>query len=89
MVRRAGEVTYGIYHICGIGSVLDDKEQLVDLHRCSQLPAVVLEDKIMLYVITFLGGAMLGGIFGVFTMCMMMAAGQADEREERWFDDER
>jgi len=50
---------------------------------------VVLEDKIMLYVITFLGGAMLGGIFGVFTMCMMIQAGQADEREERWFDDER
>lgn len=39
----------------------------------------------MLYVITFLGGAMLGGIFGVFTMCMMIQAGQADDREERWF----
>ena len=42
----------------------------------------------MLYVITFLGGAMLGGIFGVFTMCMMTAAGQADDREEKWFDDQ-
>jgi hypothetical protein len=59
----------------------------VDLHRRSQFSAVVLEDKIMLYVITFLGGAMLGGIFGVFTMCMMIQAGQADDREE-WFDDE-
>lgn len=43
----------------------------------------------MLYVITFLGGAMLGGIFGVFTLCMMIQAGQADDREEAWFDDER
>ena len=54
----------------------------MDLHRRSQFSAVVLEDKIMLYVITFLGGAMLGGIFGVFTMCMMIQAGQADDREE-------
>lgn len=52
------------------------------------VPIVVLEDKIMLYVITFIGGAMLGGIFGVFTMCMMIQAGQADDREEAWFDDE-
>ena len=37
----------------------------------------------MLYVITFLAGCMIGGIFGVFTMCMMIQAGQADEREER------
>ena len=50
---------------------------------------MVLEDKIMLYVITFLGGAMLGGIFGIFTMCMMIQAGQADDREEAWFDDEQ
>ena len=50
---------------------------------------MVLEDKIMLYVITFLGGAMLGGIFGVFTMCMMIQAGQADEREEMMRDADR
>ena len=43
----------------------------------------------MTYVLTFFAGCMLGGIFGVFTMCAMVAAGQADEREERWFDDER
>lgn len=61
----------------------------MDIHRRSQLSAVVLEDKIMFYVITFLGGAMLGGIFGVFTLCMMIQAGQADDREEAWFDDER
>ena len=61
----------------------------MDIRGCGQLLSMVLEDKIMLYVITFLGGAMLGGIFGVFTMCMMIQAGQADEREERWFDDER
>ena len=30
---------------------------------------------------------MLGGIFGVFTLCMMIQAGQADDREERWHDD--
>ena len=43
----------------------------------------------MLYMITFLGGAMLGGMVGIFTMCAMVAAGQADKREEEWFDDER
>ena len=43
----------------------------------------------MSYVLIFLGGAMLGGIFGVFTLCMMIQAGQADDREERCFDDER
>ena len=81
-------MTYGIYHICGIGSVLDDEKPVVDIRSGGQLLGVVLEDKIMLYVITFLGGAMLGGIFGVFTMCMMTAAGQADDREEKWFDDQ-
>lgn len=79
----------GVHSFCGTRIVLDDKEQLVDLHRRSQFSAVVLEDKIMLYVITFLGGAMLGGIFGVFTMCMMIQAGQSDDREERWFDGRR
>ena len=43
----------------------------------------------MTYVLIFLAGFMMGGIFGIFTMCMMIQAGQADEREERWFDDER
>lgn len=60
----------------------------MDLRGCGQLLGVVLEDKIMLYVITFLGGAMLGGMVGVFTMCGMIAAKEADEREERWHDDE-
>ena len=44
----------GVHNFCSTCPVLDDKEQLVDLHRRSQLPAVVLEDKIMLYVITFI-----------------------------------
>ena len=42
----------------------------------------------MSYVLTFLAGGIMGGIFGVFTMCMMIQAGQADDREA-WFDDER
>ena len=42
----------------------------------------------MTYVLTFLAGCMIGGIFGVFTMCMMIQAGQADDREE-WFDEDR
>ena len=29
------------------------------------------------------------GIFGVFTMCIMIQAGQADDREESWFDEDR
>ena len=43
----------------------------------------------MSYVLMFLAGGMLGGIIGVFTLCMMIQAGQADDREEEWFDDER
>lgn len=43
----------------------------------------------MTYVLTFLAGGIMGGIFGVFTLCMIIQAGQADEREEAWFDDER
>lgn len=42
----------------------------------------------MSYVLTFLTGGIMGGIFGVYTMCMMIQAGQADDREE-WFDDEQ
>ena len=37
----------------------------------------------MTYVLTFLAGCMIGGIFGVFTMCGMIAAKEADDREER------
>ena len=37
----------------------------------------------MTYVFTFLAGCFLGGVVGIFTMCAMVAAGQADEREER------
>lgn len=40
----------------------------------------------MTYVLTFLAGGFLGGMVGVFAMCMMIQAGQADDREERWFD---
>ena len=42
----------------------------------------------MSYVLMFLAGGMLGGIIGVFTMCAMVSAGQADDRQEEWFDDE-
>jgi hypothetical protein len=37
------------------------------------------------YILAF----MAGGFIGVWTMCAMMTAKEADEREERWFDDER
>lgn len=43
----------------------------------------------MSYLMTFLAGGIPGGIFGVFTMCAMVSAGRADDREETWFDDER
>lgn len=43
-----------------------------------------------MYVIAFLFGTMLGsllgGLFGVFVMCACISAGEADDREERWFD---
>ena len=29
---------------------------------------------------------MLGALVGAFTMCAMVAAGEADDREERYFD---
>lgn len=37
----------------------------------------------MTYVLTFLAGGFIGGMVGVFTMCGMIAAKEADEREER------
>lgn len=42
----------------------------------------------MSYLIAFLVGGILGDIFGVLTMCAMVSAGQADDREEAWFDDQ-
>lgn len=39
----------------------------------------------MSYVLTFIAGGFIGGMVGVFAMCMMIQAGQADDREERWF----
>ena len=30
---------------------------------------------------------MLGALIGAFTMCAMVAAGEADDREERYFED--
>ena len=38
------------------------------------------------YILAFFAGGAIGGILGVFTMCAMVAAGEADDREERWFD---
>jgi hypothetical protein len=43
----------------------------------------------MSYMLTFIAGGFIGGMVGIFTMCAMIAAGQADKREEEWFDDER
>ena len=56
---------------------------MVVIRGSDHVPAVVLEDKIMLYVITFLAGCMIGGLIGVFMMCGMIAAKEADDREER------
>lgn len=30
---------------------------------------------------------MLGALFGAFTMCAMIAAGEVDDMEERWFEE--
>lgn len=43
---------------------------------------------IMGYILAFIIGGTIGGIIGVFTMCAMVAAGEADDREERWFDEQ-
>lgn len=43
----------------------------------------------MTYVLTFLAGGFLGGMVGVFTMCGMIAAKEADEREEMMRDADR
>lgn len=40
----------------------------------------------MMYAIMFLLGLMIGGVLGAWIICAMVAAGQADDREERWFD---
>ena len=37
------------------------------------------------YILAF----MAGGLIGVWTMCAMWTAKEADEMEERWHDDER
>lgn len=36
----------------------------------------------MSYILVF----MAGGLFGVFVMCACISAGEADDREERWFN---
>ena len=60
----------------------------MDIRSCNQFFSLVLEDKRMSHVMAFLAGCMVGGLIGVFVMCAMMTAKEADEREERWFDDE-
>lgn len=40
----------------------------------------------MMYAIMFLLGLMVGGVIGAWIICAMVAAGEADEREERWFE---
>lgn len=40
----------------------------------------------MMYAIMFLLGLMIGGVLGAWIICAMVAAGEADEREERWLD---
>ncbi|MBR6259518.1 MAG: DUF3789 domain-containing protein [Oscillospiraceae bacterium] len=37
----------------------------------------------------FLAGIRVGGIIGVFVMCLMVSAGNADRREERFYDGSR
>ena len=34
----------------------------------------------------FLAGLMVGGVIGVFIMCLMVSAGDADRRMERFYD---
>ena len=40
-------------------------------------------------MVAFIVGVMIGGIFGVFAMCLMVVAGDADRREERYFESVR
>lgn len=39
----------------------------------------------MMYAIMFLLGLMIGGVLGAWIICAMVAAGEADRREENWF----
>lgn len=39
----------------------------------------------MMYAIMFLLGLMTGGVIGAWIICAMVAAGEADRREENWF----
>ena len=43
----------------------------------------------MTYALSFIAGIFIGGLIGVFMMCCLTASGQADDREEAWFDDEQ
>lgn len=40
-------------------------------------------------MVAFIAGVMIGGIFGVFIMCLMVVAGDADRREERYLESVR
>ena len=57
----------------------------MDLYRRSQFSAVVLEDEVMIWKILAITVAALV-VMGLY-VCLI-AAGQADDREERWFDDQ-
>ena len=57
----------------------------MDLHCRSQFSAVVLEDKIMIWKILVITVA---ALIMVGLYACLIAAGQADDREE-WFDDRK
>lgn len=40
----------------------------------------------MSYALTFIGGAMFGGLFCVVMMCCFIVSGQESRREEKYFD---
>ena len=39
------------------------------------------------YILAFIIGSTIGGIIGVFTMCAMVSAGEADDREEEMLEE--
>lgn len=41
------------------------------------------------YVLTFIGGTMFGGLFGVVTMCCFIVSGQESRREEKHLNGEQ
>lgn len=40
----------------------------------------------MAYILTFIGGAMFGGLCGVITMCCFIVSGKESRREEKYLN---